>query len=236
MKKILEFDIEDLIPAPENVLRSQGIPPGAEIPEKISELADLALELFAELCEPAGLIGDLSVSQFREIYSGEGRNEILTPVAKIFPLADHLALFAMTVGEPVGERIAELFDTNEFALASMLDTTASEATELAGIYSEQAYLEDLITAGDVSPESFIMRYSPGYCGWHISGQRKLFEYLEPENIGISLTNSYMMRPLKSISGVMLVGPANIHKFDITYPFCDQCIDKGCRARIRAMGN
>ncbi|PKK82680.1 MAG: hypothetical protein CVT49_12435 [candidate division Zixibacteria bacterium HGW-Zixibacteria-1] len=234
MRQIINFEIEELIPPRENVLKSQGIPPGAEVPEKILELADEALEIFSELCEPIGVIADVSIAQFRAIYNGSGKNEQLTPVAKIYPVADHLALFAITVGGAVSHEINSLFEANEFALASMLDTAASEATELAGHSTEMAYFEQLMEDGEVSRESYIMRYSPGYCGWHISGQRKLFEYLNPEEVGIHLTDSFMMEPIKSISGVMLVGPAKIHMFDIAYSFCDQCMDRGCRARINGI--
>jgi len=234
MKRIIEFEIESVIPAVEDVLRGQGIPPGTEIPENIAALADRAIEIFAELCEPIGIVEDISIAQFREIHSGMGKNEMMTPVGQIFALADHLALFAITVGDAVSDKITGLFDVNEFALASLLDTAASEATERAGINVEQEYLEDMIVGAVISHESFIMRYSPGYCGWHISGQRKLFEYLQPEEIGISLTNSFLMQPIKSISGVMILGPARIHEFDMAYPFCDQCRDQGCRARINGM--
>lgn len=231
MKKLIEFEEDSLVPEKEDILESQGIPPGAEIPERVSETADRAIELFAELCQPAGIVADISLTRFHEVYDGFGRNEILTPVAEIYPRADHLALFAITVGHEVSDTITQLFESGDFALASLLDTAASEATELAGIYTESGYLDELIDSGTVSPESFIMRYSPGYCGWHISGQKTLFEYLEPEDIGIGLTDSFMMQPIKSISGVMISGPARIHDFDMHYPFCDQCIDKGCRSRI-----
>ncbi|MEW5924888.1 MAG: vitamin B12 dependent-methionine synthase activation domain-containing protein [Candidatus Zixiibacteriota bacterium] len=234
MRQVINFEIEDLIPPAENVLKSQGIPPGTEVPEKILDLVEQSLEIFSDLCEPAGIIGDVSTAQFRTIYNGAGKNESMTPVAKIFPVADHLALFAITVGATVSNEIRDLFEANEFALASMLDTAASEATELAGHAAEQAYLEQLIESGQISRESYIMRYSPGYCGWHISGQQKLFDYLNPEEIGIHLSSSYMMEPIKSISGVMLVGPARIHMFDIAYSFCDQCLDRGCRARINGI--
>jgi hypothetical protein len=76
-----------------------------------------------------------------------------------------------------------------------------------------------------------LRYSPGYCGWHISGQRKLFDFLKPETIGISLRESHLMEPLKSVSGVVIVGPAGIHAFQDEYPFCERCKTHGCRERI-----
>ena len=63
----------------------------------------------------------------------------------------------------------------------------------------------------------VLRYSPGYCGWHISGQRRLFAHLRPERIGITLHDSYLMEPLKSVSGVLIAGAKEIHAFADTYP-------------------
>ena len=49
------------------------------------------------------------------------------------------------------------------------------------------------------------RYSPGYCGWSVGEQHKLFSFF-PENFcGISLTPSSLMLPIKSVSGVIGIG-------------------------------
>jgi hypothetical protein len=77
----------------------------------------------------------------------------------------------------------------------------------------------------------VLPYSPGYCGWHISGQRALFRHLEPERIGITLNTSFLMQPLKSVSGVLVVGDPRIHEFDNDFDFCAECATLDCRARI-----
>ncbi|MCK4414710.1 MAG: hypothetical protein KAY32_14345 [Candidatus Eisenbacteria sp.] len=77
-----------------------------------------------------------------------------------------------------------------------------------------------------------LRYSPGYCGWNISGQRALFAALKPERIGITLRPSMLMEPLKSVSGVVVGGRPEIHRFADRYPFCADCRTHGCRERIR----
>jgi hypothetical protein len=79
-----------------------------------------------------------------------------------------------------------------------------------------------------------LRYSPGYCGWHVSGQRKLFDYLLPEEIGITLRESFLMQPLKSISGVVIAGRRQIFDFENTFDFCDDCSTWTCRERISAI--
>ncbi|MEE9430127.1 MAG: vitamin B12 dependent-methionine synthase activation domain-containing protein [Melioribacteraceae bacterium] len=62
------------------------------------------------------------------------------------------------------------------------------------------------------------RYSPGYCGWSVSEQHKLFSFF-PKNIcGIELLDSGLMLPIKSVSGIVGVGK-NLERMD--YP-CDVC--------------
>ena len=50
------------------------------------------------------------------------------------------------------------------------------------------------------------RYSPGYCGWHVSEQQKLFSLFPVASpCGIQLTDSSLMIPIKSVSGIIRVG-------------------------------
>ena len=43
-------------------------------------------------------------------------------------------------------------------------------------------------------------YSPGYCGWDIREQQKLFSLFPPQPCGITLSDSFLMSPVKSVSG------------------------------------
>ena len=48
-------------------------------------------------------------------------------------------------------------------------------------------------------------YSPGYCNWQLKEQRLLFSLL-PEGVsGITLTESFVMLPTKSVSGIIGIG-------------------------------
>lgn len=64
------------------------------------------------------------------------------------------------------------------------------------------------------------RFSPGYCGWHVSQQQMLFELLGGgEPCGVRLTGSSLMVPIKSVSGVVGLGPA-VRKLEYTCGLCD----------------
>ena len=62
------------------------------------------------------------------------------------------------------------------------------------------------------------RFSPGYCGWHVSQQQKLFPLFEGETCGVRLTESSLMLPIKSVSGIMGVGK-EVRRLDYTCGLC-----------------
>ena len=143
-------------------------------------------------------------------------------------------VWAVTVGEAVCAEIARLFAANEPALGAMLDSVASEATELASEQAEAHYRGHLRFASRLGPEAGVLPFSPGYCGWHVSGQRKLFEYLDPGEIGISLKDSFMMSPLKSVSGLLITAEPDAHRFKPRFSYCPECKDHSCVERIRQL--
>jgi hypothetical protein len=234
VKELFKFTAGAVRPDPKTVLARQGIPPDSDPPQRILDLLTGALALFDELAEPRGIQAEISKEEFLRVYAGEGRNETPAPLERIVPGADHLALFVVTVGEPISRRIDGLFQRNDPALGFMLDSAASEAADKTAELAARRFLEGLMNDGRAGMESAVLPYSPGYCGWHVSGQKKLFVYLAPEKIGVTLNSSYLMQPLKSVSGVLVAGRADIHAFDNSYPFCETCRDRQCRARIRSV--
>lgn len=64
------------------------------------------------------------------------------------------------------------------------------------------------------------RFSPGYCGWHVSQQQMLFrEFEADEPCGVKLTDSSLMIPIKSVSGLIGLGK-NVRKLEYTCGLCD----------------
>lgn len=234
LREIIEISINDVKLDRDDVLKALGVPPDKELSENLEILFKRARGLFLEFSHPIGIISEISIPEFEVVYTGEGLNEEKTPLDEIFRKADSLALFALTMGDKVSQRIDDLFRSNEFILGSMLDAVASNGTDKAAYILENYFLNLLSIRGIINASTGILRYSPGYCGWHISGQKKLFEFFHPEDIGITLLDSYLMKPLKSISGVIVVGKKEIHNFEDSYQFCKQCKTHSCRDRIRAL--
>ena len=63
------------------------------------------------------------------------------------------------------------------------------------------------------------RFSPGYCGWHVSQQQLLFPLFKGQTCGVKLTDSSLMVPIKSVSGIIGVGK-EIRKLDYTCGLCN----------------
>ena len=232
MRERITWAAADSVPERAEVLRLQGVPPEAGEPPRIAALHDAALAAFLETAEPRAVVGEISREEFRDVYRGEGCNAAATPLETVFPRADRLALFTATVGRGLTERIRDLFDRNEPALAAMLDSVASAAADRLAALLGARYLT--MTGGEGTNGTRVLAYSPGYCGWHVSGQRALFAFLEPQEIGVTLNASCLMEPLKSVSGVLVAGPAGIHRFAPAFPFCAECREKPCRERIASL--
>ena len=223
-----------VLPPVSVILEGQGVPTWVQTDDRTLRLAREALSIYEQLAHPEGMISGIQPGEFMEVFNGDGRNEIESPVQPIAAAADDLSLFTVTVGEPVCAEISRLFRNQEFALAAMLDSTASAGVELIAQHMEDTERDRLKGVGKFHASKGIMRFSPGYCGWHISAQKKLFEYLGPDAVGMSLNGSFLMQPIKSISGVLVSGDRDIFSFDDTFSFCRDCLTHTCRDRMTAL--
>lgn len=229
---MIPFPLPLLEPDPAAVRAALGLRGGARPSPRSEELLRQALGIFRATVAPAALAEPVSADDFSAIFRGQGRNEPLTPLAAIFPRAERLHLFAFTLGQAISAEIERLF-AGDFALGAVLDAVASQGADNAGRVAERwldSHSPAAATGGDPG-RTFL--YSPGYCGWHISGQAALFAVLRPETVGIRLNDSFLMTPLKSISGVLVSGPAAIHRVKASYPFCARCQSPACREKSLA---
>jgi len=234
VRKTISIPKKSSVPSVSDVLKGQGIPESVNPDERTRSIAEKAVCVYKDLLHPVGIIMEVSKEDFDGVYHGEGKNQGETPLDKIYRACDCLALFAVTVGESVSVRISELFDEGEFALGSMLDSVASEGAEMAAAAVETDYRNYLEEMRCIGSSTSTMRFSPGYCGWDLSAQKKLFELLRPAEIGVTLRESFLMEPLKSISGVIVAGPKEIFQLDEDFPFCRDCDSRSCRDRIKAI--
>jgi cobalamin-dependent methionine synthase I len=79
-----------------------------------------------------------------------------------------------------------------------------------------------------------IRLSPGYCDWLLEEQRKIFSLLDADKVGVELTDSYLMKPRKSISGIFGIMPSTKRHSYSPYNPCSECEKVDCIARRDAV--
>ncbi len=232
MRRLIRFAFEAVRPSEDEVLTRIGMPKGATVAPAVRTLLDDALEKIAALAEPRGVIQSNSKADYQTVYRGEGRNAAESPLELIAPRAEALALFVGTIGEETGKEIRTLFKKDDPALAMMLDAFASETTNRVAEALARTFLHEL--DGEISTAARVLPYSPGYCGWHVTGQRALFAAINPHDIGVTLQPSCLMTPIKSVSGVLVAGDAAVHRFRPQWTFCDECRERDCGPRMASV--
>ena len=220
----------EVLSLPAAVWRQLGLG-GREPDARTAAMGRQALAEYLELARPIGVQEEIRAEDFAEVFAGEGQNDPDAPLAGIFPRAARLALFAATLGPEVSRRIAGLFAAQDFARGAVLDAVASVAADGLTAVLEQRFADRLGAGGSRGVALAVLAYSPGYCGWHVSGQRRLFARLRPEEAGITLRPSHLMEPLKSVSGILVAAVPEIHRFEDNFSFCKACATHACRVRL-----
>ncbi len=127
--------------------------------------------------------------------------EIGKTVAKELRNSEQIAFFICTAGKEISDLSRELMLGENPVLGYVYDILGSLTVEMAMDKVHQQ-IRDKLAAEDLKLTN---RYSPGYCNWGVTDQHKLFS-LFPENCcGISLTESALMNPIKSVSGLFGIG-------------------------------
>jgi hypothetical protein len=138
--------------------------------------------------------------------------------------SDYVALFACTIGNRMEKRIHELFDATDFLEAYLFNLIGSEAADClaALVHSE---IQRVASADGLNATN---RFSPGYCKWDVAEQHKLFGFFPDNATPIQLTDSALMNPVKSVSGIVGIGKDAQYK-----PYqCKACEEGYCIYRDR----
>ena len=143
-------------------------------------------------------------------------------VAGYYKNMEKAALFVCTAGSEVSLRSKELFDRGDLVEGYLVDVLGTVMVEKAMDKVQELLKVECKEKG----WKITNRYSPGYCDWNVSEQKKLFSFL-PDNIcGIQLSESCLMHPVKSVSGVIGIGKkVNFHKHE-----CHKCGSVNCLYR------
>lgn len=110
----------------------------------------------------------------------------------------NVIVYVVTIGPGVDHEIKHLMEEGEMFDAYLLNGIGAGTTEMVA-NDLNRYMNDLNTEVNY----VYRRLSPGYGDWNVSDQTKIFKLLNPEKyIGVKLTDTHIMLPEKSTSGIM----------------------------------
>ncbi len=233
MRTLVSFPIAELRPEVGEVLRAQELPAEDALAPRIRRLLDDAFADYLALVEPRAVYAEVTPSDFAALLAPLALPSDGCVVGRVSAQAEGLALYVATLGPVLSRRIRQLFEQDALAEGYMLDAVASAGADLLSVRLAACFARARAGRG-ASVDARTLAYSPGYCGWPTSGQRPLFAALAPDEIGVSLNESCLMTPLKSVSGVLVSEAVAAHRFRPDFSFCGACRSRDCGGRMASL--
>jgi hypothetical protein len=140
--------------------------------------------------------------------------------------SEAFALFICTSGLEFETYQHRLKEQGDMVRVFIADALGSVIAEKCADQMEKALQESIDKLG----WKHTNRFSPGYCGWHVSQQQLLFPLFQGHTCGVTLTDSSLMLPIKSVSGIIGLGK-DVRHLDYTCGLCDfkQCYKRKKKA-------
>jgi len=217
-RKTFQFEFKKLKMSASQIEDVMGYKEG-EDRELVTDLVEEVLKEAEEICSVKAEYIIYDSVQFNSTDKSVEINNICFQVNRIvfgqIKKSSSIAIFLCTAGEEIGRRSREAMQERDLLKGYVYDVVGSEVVETAANLMENELEKAMTSAG----KKITNRYSPGYCGWNVSEQHKLFQLI-PENFcGIRLTQSALMDPVKSVSGIIGIG-VNVKHNPYTCNLCD----------------
>lgn len=198
-----------------------------EIPNHFDELIVEIIDKLPIMCEIYSGYRILNLSFAKEdssrIKIGNEYFNMDRIVTSQMKKADKAAIFLCTIGSQIETWSKKLISIGDTVKGYLVDLTASTVVE-----NVANLLHDHIGAKSKKFGSNITnRYSPGYCNWSVAEQHKLFSFLPKDFCNVKLSDTSLMFPIKSVSGVIGIG----ENVKYTEYICDRCGIKDCTHRV-----
>lgn len=203
---------------------------GLEAEEPFNSLIDQAISL---LSQSEKIIGGYTIKEISDNSLKDGvitiDNTTFTTgrmISSFLKDAEFSALFICTAGDTVETWTSHYKEKGDLLFSYIIDATGSLLVEGA----MDLIYKKLATHAKAAGLTLTNRYSPGYCDWKVKDQEKLFSFFPPQFCDISLSDSCLMSPVKSVSGIIGMGK-NVRYLDY---ICETCKSNNCVYRSKKM--
>ena len=115
--------------------------------------------------------------------------------------AEKYAVFTATIGEEFDNFSRQLKAEDDILRVFIADALGSVLAEA----TVTLLMKQLEVMADKEGMHISNNYSPGYCDWFLAEQKQLFSFFPEGSTGMTLTDSCLMLPVKSVSGIVALG-------------------------------
>jgi len=190
---------------------------GGTVPEAhfVEMVQQMLLEI-SEFCNPTVgyCINNGSMPDTKFLVINNQPIKVGQIITKYFYDCSHFAAFVVTAGVEFDEYCNKLKAEGDIVSEFVAYSIGSEIAEAAVRFVSTQIANDATKLN----MGYTHSYSPGYCSWHVREQKNLFKILPEKPCGITLNDSNLMFPEKSVSGIIGLGK-NIKP---TSHSCDIC--------------
>lgn len=167
---------------------------------------DFPTKLISEAClEAQSLAKPMGIYEIYPYQSEQAIIAAATPLAltggvvkKHLTGAEKIAVLAVTIGNQLEHAITAHFENGEYTSALLLDAAATTAVEMVADQLNELINQQAARLGYTTTR----RFSPGYGNWEITAQAAVTALAGADQIGITVTDTAMMAPRKSVTAVI----------------------------------
>lgn len=227
-----KFSFEELDISGETLPPLMGYDDPAAVPEPVLESISELMVQGPEICNIRGgyvLVDDITVDRQSKTISSHGQLfETRQIVTHQLRNSERAAWFVCTAGEEISRYTRQLMDEGDLMKGYVVDVLANVVVEAAMDRIQSGLENEMKQVG----LKITNRYSPGYCDWDITEQKKLFSVFPDNYLDIALSESCLMIPVKSVSGIIGIGKeVKFNKYT-----CHLCSDTACLYRNKGMAS
>jgi|GEM_PF-63262 len=219
---VYEFTFEELDIKPEDIELLMGFEPGNS-PYPFPEWIETGLQKAPSVCHIKGgfkLFDNITADTENNIITIDG--QVFNPgktVLSQLKNATSAALYVGTAGEEISHFAKAEGENDDQFMYYIYDIIGSVTVEK----TIEKILDIIENKAGERGLQMSTPFSPGYCNWSVAEQHKLFALL-PENFcEIKLSDSALMSPIKSASGLAGLGISCERQFSQ----CHWCKDHNC---------
>lgn len=208
------------------VYRQMGYEVGKPASPKVEQIVNRRLSQAETLVKPSYSLVMRNVKQVNDLSVTIAGNVTFQSevLGHLLRHSKDVAVFALTIGPEIEALARQL--TNEGA---GVDAFVVDAIGTCAVQKLVVYLQKRVAAWAVGQGLGVSkRFCPGYCDWSVAEQKGLFELLQDEVPGITLTEHCLMLPHKSMSGLIGIGEAGLQVRN--YVPCRNCQMRDCIGR------